>query len=141
MDYLKLLRGLKKDFLESGKAKYKSVNGLVAFICTLFFIPARICFFFARLAFWFTWLFFRGFAAPVEYLDKWLEKSKEGLGDVSKAALVLVAVPVTLAQHTILAFASLAFFMQWFMLDLTAFIMTLGATKWQPVVTDATYED
>ena len=141
MDYLKLLKGLTKEFKEAGKQKYKSVNGLVAFICTIIFIPFRISFFFARLFFWFTWFFFKGFAAPVEYLEKWLKKQKEDLGDIAKAALVLVTIPTILWQQLVLAFTSLSFFFQWFGLMLSAYIMTLGAVRWQPVVTDAQYDE
>lgn len=141
MDYLKLLKGLKNEFFEAGKAKYTSMNKLLALICTVIFIPLRVGFFFGRLFFWFTWFFFKGLSAPVDYLDKWFKAQKEDLGDIAKAALILVSIPTILFQHVLLAFNSFSFYFQWFGLMLSSYIMTLGAARWQPVVTEATFDE
>ena len=141
MDYLMLVQNLKKEFLESGRAKYLKMNIIFRIIFTLIFIPLRVGFFFGRLFYWFTWFFFKAIAAPVDYLGAWLEKQKESLGDVSKAVLILVCMPTIFCQQVLLAFNSFSFFFQWFGLMLQAYIMTLGAVRWQPVITDATFED
>ena len=140
MDYLKLLQGLKKEFFEAGRAKYKSMNIIGRLFFTLFFITWRIGFFFARLGYWFTWFFFKAIAAPVDYLQSWLEKQKENLGDITKAVLFWVCMPFIFAQQIILAFNSFSFFFQWFGLMLSAYIMTLGAVRWQPVITEAKFD-
>ena len=141
MDYLKLLQNLKKEFLEAGRARYQGMNIIFRIIFTLIFIPLRVGFFFGRFFYWFTWFFFKAIAAPVDYLAAWLEKQKENLGDISKAVLLLVCLPTIFTQQVILAFNSFSFFFQWFGLMLQAYILTLGAVRWQPVITDAKFDE
>lgn len=140
MDYLKLLANLKKEFLEAGRERYTNMNIIFRVIFTIIFIPLRVGFFFGRLMYWFTWLFFKAFAAPVDYLAAWLEKQKENLGDISKAVLLWVCLPFVFLQQIILAFNAFSFFFQWFGLMLQAYIMTLGKLRWQPVISEATFD-
>ena len=140
MDYLKLVNGLKAEFLTAGRAKYQSLNFALRLIFTLIFIPLRISFFFSRLAYWFTWFFFKGFSAPADYLQSWLGEQKENIGQITQAVLYFVCMPTIFAQRVVLAFNSFAFFFQWFGMMIHTYILTLGAVKWQPVVTDAKYD-
>ena len=141
MDYLKLLKGLKKEWKEAGRARYKKLPIAFRIIFTVLFIGLRISFFFARLAYWFTWFFFKGFSAPADYLEAWLKAQKDTVGQIAQAVLYLVCMPAIFSMRIVLAFNSFAFFFQWFGLELTAYILTLGATKWQPVVTDAEFAE
>ena len=141
MDYLKLLKGLKKEFFEKGRAQYEKMPFIARLIFTLFFIPWRIGFFFARLGYWFTWFFFKALAAPVDYLQCWLDKQRTGAGDIGQAVIFLVCLPTIFYQHVLLAFNAFSFFFQWFGLMLNAYIMTLGAIRWQPVITEAEYDE
>ena len=141
MDYLHLLRNLKKEFLEAGRTKYESIPFIFRLILTLFFIPLRIGFFFARGFYWLTWFFFKAMATPVDYLQSWLKKEKDGVAHATQAVLYLVCMPFIFYQQIVLAFTSFAFFFQWFGLMLSAYIMTLGAVKWQPVISDDKYDE
>lgn len=141
MDYLQLLKGLKNEWLTKGREKYQSINIVGRILLTLFFLPMRISFFFARLCYWFTWFFYRAVSAPVDYLEAWIKNEKEGLGQAPAAVLYWVAMPFVFMQKVFLAFNAFAFFFQWFGLMLTAFIMTLGAVRWQPVISDATFDE
>ena len=141
MDYLKLLKNLKKEFLESGRAKYESMKKAPQIIFTILFIGLRVAFAIARFFYWFTWFFFKAIAAPVDYLTAWFEKQKETLGDISKAALFLVCMPFIFAQQVILAFNSFSFYFQWFGLMIQAYILTLGAVRWEPVITEAKFDE
>ena len=140
MDYLKLLNGLKEEFFAVNEEKYNSLNIVVRTLLTLIFIPLRISFFFGRLMYWFTWFFFKCFATPVDYLQAWLNKQQEGIHPASQAVLYFCCIPTIFAQHVLLAFAAFSFFFQWFSLMLSAYIMTLGAVRWQPVISEATFE-
>ena len=140
MDYLKLLHGLKNEFFTAGKEKYMSLNIVIRFILTIFFIPMRIGFFFARLGYWFTWFFFKCLATPVDYLQTWLNRQKDGLEHATQAVLYLVCMPTIFAQQVVLAFTAFAFFFEWFGMMLSAYIMTLGAVRWQPVISEATFD-
>lgn len=140
MDYLKLLRGLKNEFFAAGKEKYNSLNIVVRVLLTLFFIPWRISFFFGRLAYWFTWFFFKCMATPVDYLQAWLNDQKENIHPLTQAVLYLICIPVIFAQQVTLAFCAFGFFFQWFTLMIQAWIMTLGAVRWQPVISEATFD-
>ena len=93
MDYLKLLNGLKKEFLEAGKEKYESLFILWRLLLTIIFIPLRVSFFFARLGFWFTWFFFKCLATPVDYLQKWLNTQQNGIHPAAQAVLYFCCIP------------------------------------------------
>ena len=140
MDYLKLLRGLKKEFIEAGKAKYEGLFIVWRLLLTLIFIPMRVGFFFARLGYWFTWFFFKCLATPVDYLQNWLNKQQEGIHPAAQAVLYFCCIPTIFAQQVLLAFNAFAFFFQWFGLMISAYIMTLGAVRWQPVISEATFD-
>ena len=140
MDYLKLLNGLKNEFFEAGKTKYQSLNIVVRFLLTIIFIPLRIGFFFARLGFWCTWFFFKCMATPVDYLQAWLKNQKDGIEHATQAVLYFICMPTIFAQQVVLAFTAFAFFFQWFSMMISAYIMTLGAVRWQPVISEATFD-
>ena len=141
MDYLFLLNSLKKEFLESGRAQYEKLPFVGRLILTIVFIPWRIGFFFARLVYWFTWFFFKALAAPVDYLQSWLNNQTEKASNLGEAVIFLVCLPTIFYQHVLLAFNSFSFFFQWFGLMLNAYIMTLGAVRWQPVITEAKFDN
>ena len=140
MDYLKLLQGLKKEFFEAGKAKYQSINVIARFLLTIIFIPLRVGFFFARLTYWFTWFFFKCLATPVDYLQSWLNKQQEGIHPAAQAVLYFCCIPTIFSQHILLALNAFTFFFQWFGLMLSAYIMTLGKVRWQPVISEAKFD-
>ncbi len=141
MDYLKLLSNLKKEFKEAGRAKYESLNIVLRIIFTIIFIPFRIAFFFGRIIFWLTWFFFKAISAPVDYLENWLNKQKESLGQAPQAVLYFVCVPFIFTQQVILAMNAFSFFFQWFGLMIQAYIITLGAVRWQPVISNAKFDE
>ena len=140
MDYLKLLNGLKNEFIEAGKTKYNSLFIVWRILLTILFIPLRIGFFFGRLSYWLTWFLFKCLATPVEYLQKWLNNQQEGIHPASQAVLYFCCIPTIFAQHVLLAFCAFSFFFQWFSLMVSAYIMTLGAVRWQPVISDAKFD-
>lgn len=140
MDYLKLLHSLKNEFFTAGKEKYKSMNIIARFLLTIIFIPLRIGFFFSRLIYWFTWFFFKCLATPVDYLQTWLKNQQEGIHPAAQAVLYFCCIPTIFAQQVLLAFTAFAFFFQWFGMMLSAYIMTLGAVRWQPVISEATFD-
>ena len=141
MDYLKLLSSLKKEFKEAGRAKYESLNIVLRIIFTIIFIPLRVAFFFGRIAFWLTWFFFKALSAPVDYLENWLSKQKDGLGQAPQAVIYLVCLPFIFTQQVTLALNAFSFFFQWFGLMIQAFILTLGAVRWQPVISAAKFDE
>ena len=141
MDYLKLLSGLKKEFLEAGRAKYQSLHIALRIIFTIIFIPLRVCFFFGRIGFWFTWFFFKALSAPVDYLQNWLKAQKEGVQHATQAVLYFICIPLIFTQQVTLAFNAFSFFFQWFGLMIQAYVLTLGAVRWQPVISEVTFDD
>lgn len=141
MDYLKLLQGLKSEFFAANKARYHSFNGFVRFVLTIIFIPLRVSFFFGRLGYWFTWFFFKCLCTPVDYLQAWLNKQQEGIHPAAQAVLYFCCIPTIFGQQVLLALNAVSFFFQWFGLMLSAYIMTWGGIRWQPVISEATYEN
>ena len=141
MDYLKLLNNLKKEWKESGKAKYESLHIVLRVIFTIIFIPLRVSFFFGRIFFWFTWFFFKAISAPVDYLQNWLKSEREGIQHATQAVLYLICVPFIFMQQVTLAFNAFSFFFQWFGLMIEAYVLTLGAVRWQPVISEAKFDE
>ena len=139
MDYLKLLHSLKEEFFEAGRERYQNMFILWRLLLTIIFIPLRISFFFARLAYWFTWFFFKCLAAPVDYLQQWLNVQKQGIAHATQAVLYFICMPCIFSQQVLLALTAFGFFFQWFGLMLSAYIMTLGAVRWQPVISEASF--
>ena len=140
MDYLKLIKGLKNEVVEEGRAKYKNMFLPIRLLFTLIFIPLRIAFCFTRIGYWLTYFFFKALATPVDYLQSWLKAQREGLAPATEAILYFVCMPTIFGQQVMLAFNSFTFFFQWVALMLQAYIMTLGAIRWQPIINDATFE-
>ena len=141
MDYLKCLENLKKEFFAANRERYQGMNIVLKILLTIIFIPLRVGFFFGRIFYWFTWFFFKAIATPVDYLCAWFNKQKESLGDISKAVLILVCMPFIFFQQIVLAFNAFTFFFQWFGLVLQAYIMTLGKFRWQPIITEAKFDE
>lgn len=139
MDYFALLKGLSKEVKEN--SKLKKMNIVVRIILTIIFIPLFVSFFFAKLGFWFTIFFFKMIASPAEYLGKWLDSQKDGIQHATQAVLYFVCLPTIFGLQVLLSFNALSFYMQWFGLQITAFILTLGGSKWQPFITEASFED
>ena len=80
------------------------------------------------------------FGSDVDYLQNWLNSQKDGLAHGTQAVLYLICMPTIFAQQVLLAFNAFAFFFQWFGLMISAYIMTLGAVRWQPVISEATFD-
>ena len=139
MDYMKLLHDLKNEFFAANKERYENMNKVLAFILTIFFIPMRVGFFFARIGYWFTWFFFRAISAPIYYLQWWMKGQKDEVKHATQAVLYLVCLPYIFFQQVILSLNALSFYFQWFGLMLSAYIMTLGKVRWQPVISDAQF--
>lgn len=139
MDYMKLLHDLKNEFFAANKERYENMNKVLAFILTIFFIPMRVGFFFARIVYWFTWFFFRAISAPIDYLQRWMKGQKDEVKHATQAVLYLVCLPYIFFQQVILSLNAVSFYFQWFGLMLSAYIMTLGKVRWQPVISDAQF--
>ena len=141
MDYLKLLQQFKKEYRTARKEKFETLSPVIRIIAILFMIPFRIGFFFARIAYWLTWFFYKALSAPADYLQTWVKEQKEGLGQAPQTVMYLITLPFIFYQRIILAFNAFSFFFQWFGMMITAYIITLGAVKFQPVITDAKFDE
>jgi hypothetical protein len=139
MNYSALLKALSIE--AKTKSKLKKKNIVVRIILTIIFIPIFISFFFTKLGFWFLMFFFKMISAPADYLCKWLDSQKDGVQHATQAVLYLVCMPTIFGIQVALSFNAFAFYLQWFSLQIHAFILTLGGTKWQPFITEAKFED
>ena len=139
MNYSALLNGLSNEV--KNNSKLKKMNIVVRILLTIIFIPLFISFFFAKLFFWFTMFFFKMLAAPAEYLGRWLTDQKDGVQHATQAVMYFVCLPTIFGLQVVLSFNTFAFYLQWFGLQIQAFILTLGGARWQPFITEATFED
>ena len=138
MNYAALLKNLSKEAKTNSNLKKMNIIGRI--ILTIIFIPLFIAFFFSKIGFWLTMFFYKMVAAPAEYLNKWLEAEREGVQHATQAVIYFVCLPTIFSFQITLSINAISFFMQWFCLQIQAFILTLGGTKWQPFITEASFE-
>ena len=115
---------------------------MVTFLAIIVYFNSRICFCNSSNSigiFNLTNFFFKMLAAPADYLDKWLKAEKEGVQHATQAVIYLVALPTVFGFQVLLSLNAFSFFFQWFFLQIQAYILTLGGTKWQPFITEAKF--
>ncbi len=139
-DYAKLVKSLKKEFKASGCRKYKSLSTVAGLFLTLIMLPLRVNYFFLRGWFWVIWFFEKAYSSPEEYLLSWMKEESQGLETFPKGVVYFVCMPLIFLLRAILAFTVIGYFFLWFFMMLEAYIMTLGAVRWQPIVTDAVFD-
>ena len=137
MNYYALLKGLSNEVKTNSKLKEQNI--VVRIILTIIFIPIFIGFFFGKIGFWLTNFFFKMLAAPADYLDKWIKAEREGVQHATQAIIYLIALPTIFGIQVMLSFNAVSFFFQWFSLQIQAYIITLGGTKWQPFINEAQF--
>ena len=138
MDYSKLIKDLTAE-MKKGKT-YKALPIALRIIFIILFIPLILSFLLSKLIFWFTIFFYKMLAAPAEHLHKWLTSQKDDVQHLTQAVMYIVCLPVIFGFQVALSFNAIAFFFQWFGIQIVAYILTLGGTRWQPFITEATFD-
>ena len=137
MDYTNLLKPLSLELKENSKLKKLPVVSKT--VLTILFIPFFVSFFFGKIGFWLTMFFYKMLSAPADHLHRWLKEEREGIHPAAQAVLYFICLPTIFSIQVTLSLNAVSFYIQWFGLQICAYVLSLGGTRWQPFVTDATF--
>lgn len=140
MNYAKLLKQLTTEMKTKNARWSKMKKGLKIFLIIVF-IPFIVSFILSKIVFWLTMFFYQLLGAPAGHLHHWLHAEKDVVQPAAQAVLYLICMPVVFGLQVVLSLASFLFYVEWFVLQIIAFIVTLGGSKFQPFINEATFDE
>ena len=139
MDYTKLVNNLTAEMKKG--VQYARMPKLLKIFMIVALFPLIITFVVSKFLYWVTLFFYKMISSPAEYLHEWLKKQKDDVKHATQAVMYWVCLPVVFGFQLLLSFSSLVFFFQWFFLMVQGYLLTLGGIKWQPFITEASFEE
>ena len=139
MNYSKLINSLTAEMKKG--VQYKRIPSPYKVFTIIAMIPLIVSFVLSKFMYWVTLFFYKMFSAPAEHLHRWLKDQKDEVHFITQAIMYFVCLPFIFFLQVLLALNAIFFFIQWFFLMLQGYILTLGGIKWQPIITEASFED
>lgn len=139
MDYSKLINNLTAEMKKG--TQYARIPLVARIFLIVAMIPLIISFVVTKIFYWITLFGYKMIASPAEYLHEWLKKQKDEVQHATQAVMYWVCLPFIFGLQLLLSFSSLVFFIQWFLLMIQGYLLTLGGIKWQPFITEAVFEE
>ena len=139
MDYTKLMKSLTKE-MKVG-AQYDRLAPLCRVLLIIAMIPLIVAFVLSKFAYSVSLFFYKAISSPAEHLHIWLKSQKDEVHHATQAIMYFVCMPFIFSLQVLLSLNTVYFFFQWFFLMIQGYLLTLGGIKWQPIVTEATFED
>ena len=140
MNYSKLLQQLTAEMKTKGTRWSQMKKGLKIFLIIVF-VPFIVSFILNKIVFWLTMFFYQLLGAPAGHLHHWLHAEKDTVQHATQAVLYAICMPVVFGLEVILSLASFLFYIEWFVLQVHAIIITLGGSKFQPFLNEASFEE
>ena len=140
MNYSKLISQLTAEMKKKVARWDKMKKGLKIFLIIVF-VPFIASFILNKVIFWLTMFFYQLLGAPAGHLHHWLHAEKDTVQHATQAVLYAICMPVVFGLEVILSLASFLFYIEWFVLQIHAIIITLGGTKFQPFLNEATFDE
>lgn len=137
MDYSALVKQLTLEMKKG--VQYKRMDKPFRILTVIAMIPLIVAFVLSKLGFWFTLFFYKMLSSPADALHKWLRDQKDDVQHATQAVIYLVCLPAIFGLQLLLAACSFTFFVQWFVLMIEGYLLSLGGIKWQPFVTEASF--
>ncbi len=138
MNYSLLLSNLIAEMKEG--TQYKRIPNTIRWLLIIAMIPLIVSFVFLSVLYYIQLFFFKALSAPAEYLHSWLKGQKDEVKHATQAVIYFLCIPFIFFLQILLSLSSVAFFFSWFFLMLNGYLLTLGGIRWQPFITDATFE-
>ena len=139
MNYYKLLKNF---FNEAVSFKtYKKLGmplGILAAVALLPFILLTGAYMITMASLLFA---YGSLESSVKFLEIWLDEKRKNVKHATEAVLYAVCMPTIFFFTFLLSMFASVFYILWFVLQVIAYIATLGATKWQPLISYASYDD
>lgn len=139
MNYSKLINNLTAEMKKG--VQYARLPKLVKIFMIIAVFPLIVGFVATKIFYWVTLFFYKMISSPAEHLHGWIRKQKDEVQHATQAVLYFVCLPSVFGLQLLLSFSALVFFFQWFVLMVLGYLLTLGGIKWQPFITEATFDD
>ena len=139
MNYLALVKGLIKE--ATAMKQYKALGTPFSVFAFIVNLPNIISAFFAVISYVCMTFLYNGVTAGVQYLEKWVDERRKGMHPGVEAVFTLVVMPTIFFFHVMLSSFAFFFYIAWFCLQINMFLATLGGTRWQPFIMEASFEE
>lgn len=139
MDYSALVKQLTLEMKKG--AQYKRIDNPFRIFAIVAMIPLIVSFILTKLGYWCILFFYKMLDTPAEALHKWLRDQKDEVQHATQAVMYWVCLPAIFSLRLLQAFCEFAFFVQWFALMVQGYLLTLGGIKWQPFLTDVSFDE
>lgn len=139
MDYSKLINSLTAEMKKG--IQYKRIPQPFKALLIVAMIPLIVSFVLSKFIYSVTLFFYKMISAPAEHLHRWLKDQKDEVHHATQAVMYFVCLPYIFLLQVLLSLNAFAFYFQWFFLMLQGYLLSLGGIKWQPIITEASFED
>lgn len=137
MDFGLLIKGLKEEAKRN--VQFARMKKFPRFLARVLTLPALIGVMFAFACYYLTLFVYKACLTPVTYLHNILKGEKNNNQGV-QVVVYLIGFPVVLQLYVYLAFATVSFYFQWFVIMVLMEFATLNGVKFQPIITEANYD-
>ena len=132
MDYQKSIKSLLKEAREG--LSYQQLDKPYRVFLKIALFPIYIVTVALIMIYYIQLFFYNAMMSPVNYLEAWQEKKKEGIQHATQAVLYFVSTPAIFFFRVLISLMSFNFFFQWFLLMCFTYLATLGGVEWQPYI-------
>ncbi len=83
---------------------------------------------------------YKGIQAPIKFLHEIVTKERTEVKHATQAVIYFLAFPTIFLCYCIISILTLTFYFNWFVVMSLVYISSLGGVRWQPYLTDATFD-
>ena len=139
MDFGLLMNSLVAEAKQS--IQIKRMKKFPRFITRLLLLPFSVAALFTVLGYYITLFFYKAVLSPVEHIEKIIHKERDESGWGPQIIVYVFGFPFVFICNVILSVVTISFYFQWFFAVLWLWFATLHGIKWQPILTDASFDE
>ena len=139
MDYGYLIKALKDEARQN--LQFGRMNKGPRILARLLTLPWLVSVMVAVLQYYIALFFYKACLTPVQHLHNIMRKEGEVVKHGTQVVVYFFAFPVVFILYIMLSLTTVYFYFQWFVIMVYMYFATLGGIKWQPFITDATFEE
>ena len=139
MDYGYLIKALKDEARQN--IQFSRMNKGPRILARLITLPWLVAVMVAVLQYYVALFFYKACLTPVQHLHNIMRKEGEVVKHGTQVVVYLIAFPVIFELYILLSLTTVYFYFQWFVIMVYMYFATLGGVKWQPFITEATFEE
>ena len=137
MDYGLLIKGLKEEAKRN--VQFGRMRKFPRFLARLLTLPALLAVMAAVAGYYLTLFVYKACETPILYLHNIIKGEKNGNQGV-QVVVYLIGFPVVFLLYVIMSLAAVSFYFQWFVIMVLMVFATLNGVKFQPIITEASYD-